>query len=97
MIARHADYTCIGNLDLPYHTWKVMSGRAAVQKSSRDDWDEVWVGGNLATMVAGAAPYGNIENAALAVKGERIAWIGSAAEGRATAAAQNVPVRDAQG
>jgi len=74
-----------------------MSGRAAVQKSSRDDWDEVWVGGNLATMVAGAAPYGNIENAALAVKGERIAWIGSAAEGRSTAAAQNVPVRDAQG
>src|SRR6185437_6059837 len=42
-------------------------------------------------------PYGNIENAALAVKGERIAWIGSAAEGRSTAAAQNVPVRDAQG
>jgi imidazolonepropionase len=74
-----------------------MSGRAAVQKSSRDDWDEVWVGANLATMVAGAAPYGNIENAALAVKGERIAWIGSAAEGRATAAALNVPVRDAQG
>ncbi|HWG68392.1 MAG TPA: imidazolonepropionase [Steroidobacteraceae bacterium] len=68
-----------------------------MQKSSRDDWDEVWVGGNLATMVAGAAPYGNIENAALAVKGERIAWIGSAAEGRSTAAAQNVPVRDAQG
>ncbi len=74
-----------------------MSGRAAVQKSSRDDWDEVWAGANIATMVAGAAPYGNIENAALAVKGERIAWIGSAAEGRATAAAHNVPVRDAQG
>jgi hypothetical protein len=27
-------------------------------------------------MVAGAEPYGNLKNAALAVKGERIAWIG---------------------
>jgi imidazolonepropionase len=48
-------------------------------------------------MAAGADPYGKIENAALAVKGERIAWIGSAAEGRARAAAQGLPVHDAQG
>lgn len=48
-------------------------------------------------MAAGAQPYGTIENAALAVSGERIAWIGSAAEGRARAAAQNLSIQDAQG
>ncbi len=48
-------------------------------------------------MVAGAEPYGNLNDAALAVKGERIAWMGSAAEGRARAAAQNLAVLDAQG
>jgi imidazolonepropionase len=48
-------------------------------------------------MVAGAEPYGNLEDAALAVKGERIAWIGSAAQASRTAAAQGVPVHDAQG
>jgi imidazolonepropionase len=48
-------------------------------------------------MVAGAEPYGNIKNAALAVKGEHIAWIGPAAEAQARAAAQNLPLHDAQG
>src|SRR6516162_10719347 len=48
-------------------------------------------------MVAGGEPYGNMKNAALAVKGERIAWIGSAAEGEARAAARGVPVEDARG
>jgi imidazolonepropionase len=57
----------------------------------------VSIGANIATMVAGGEPYGKIENAALAVKGERIAWIGPAAEGRARAAAQGLPVHDAQG
>ncbi len=48
-------------------------------------------------MVSGAGPYGTIENAALAVKGERIAWIGAAAEGRVRAAAQGLPVHEANG
>jgi imidazolonepropionase len=68
-----------------------------VQKSSDSEWDQVWIGANIATMVAGAAPYGNLKDAALAVKGERIAWIGSAAEARSRAAAQNLSPRDAQG
>jgi imidazolonepropionase len=66
-----------------------------VQKNS-DNWDQVWIGANLATM-AGAEPYGSIQNAALAVKGERIAWLGAAEEGRRLAQAQGVPIRDVPG
>jgi imidazolonepropionase len=68
-----------------------------VQKSSGKEWDQVWIGANIATMVAGAEPYGNLKNAALAVKGERIAWIGSVAEAKIRAAAQNLPIEDAGG
>jgi imidazolonepropionase len=68
-----------------------------VQKSSGNEWDQVWVGANIATMVAGALPYGSVKNAALAVHGERIAWIGSAAEARSRAAAQNLPINEAAG
>jgi imidazolonepropionase len=68
-----------------------------VQKDSGKEWDQIWVGANIATMVAGTGPYGNIKEAALAVKGERIAWIGPAAEGYARALGQGVPVQDAQG
>jgi len=68
-----------------------------VRKSSDNDWDEVWIGANIATMAAGAGSYGSIEDAALAVRGERIAWIGTAAEARRRAAAQAMTVRDAQG
>src|SRR3984893_17477246 len=48
-------------------------------------------------MVAGTEPYGNIDDAALAVRGERIAWIGPAAEAKLKAAAQNLPIQDARG
>jgi imidazolonepropionase len=51
----------------------------------------------MATMVAGGKPYGHLHDAALAVSGERIAWIGSAAEARAKAAAQKVPLEDCHG
>jgi imidazolonepropionase len=68
-----------------------------VQKSSGNEWDQVWIGANIATMIAGAEPYGTIKNAALAVKGERIAWIGSATDAKAKAAAQGLSARDAQG
>ena len=68
-----------------------------MQKTPDKEWDQIWVGANIATMAAGAGPYGSIENAALAVKGERIAWIGSAAEASRAAAAQGVPIHDATG
>jgi imidazolonepropionase len=67
-----------------------------VLKSADNDWDQVWIGANIATM-AGTAPYGSIENAALAIKGERIAWVGAAAEGRRRAQAQGLAIRDAAG
>ena len=47
--------------------------------------------------MAGAEPYGRIQNAALAVKGERIAWLGAAEEGRRLAQAQGAPIRDVRG
>ena len=68
-----------------------------MNKSSGNDWDQIWAGANIATMVAGAEPYGNIKNGALAVKGERIAWIGPAAEGLREAKANGIPIHDAQG
>jgi imidazolonepropionase len=46
-------------------------------------------------MVAGTGPFGNMKHAALAVKGERIAWIGPAAEAAPRAAAQNLAILDA--
>jgi imidazolonepropionase len=68
-----------------------------MQASSDQEWDRVWVGANIATMVAAKGPYGNLNDAALAVKGERIAWMGSAADARAKAASQNIPVQDCKG
>jgi imidazolonepropionase len=68
-----------------------------VHNFSDNEWDQVWVGANLATMTSGAAPYGSIQDAALALKGERIAWIGAAAEGRRRAEARHVDIRDAAG
>jgi imidazolonepropionase len=68
-----------------------------VKKSSGKEWDQVWSGANIATMVPGTEPYGNMKNAALAVKGERIAWIGPAAEAVPRAAAQNLAIQDVQG
>jgi imidazolonepropionase len=67
-----------------------------VLKTSDNDWDQVWIGANIATM-AGTRPYGSMENAALAVKGERIAWLGATAEARRLAQAQGISVRDAEG
>ncbi|HLZ98024.1 MAG TPA: imidazolonepropionase [Steroidobacteraceae bacterium] len=51
----------------------------------------------MATMVAGGEPYGNLAEAALAVKGDRIAWIGPAAEAATKAAAGNTPVESCHG
>jgi imidazolonepropionase len=67
-----------------------------VQDSQPGDWDQLWVGAHLATMT-GAGAYGELRDAALAIKGEHIAWLGPAAEGRRLAAAAGAIVRDAQG
>jgi imidazolonepropionase len=67
-----------------------------VLKTSDNDWDQVWIGANIATM-AGTRPYGSMENAALAVKGERIAWLGATAEARRLAQAQGISIHDADG
>jgi imidazolonepropionase len=47
--------------------------------------------------MTGALPYGIIDNAAIAIQGERIAWIGPAAEGRRLAEARRAAIHDAQG
>lgn len=40
-------------------------------------WDSLWIGVELATMVPTASdPYGAVEKGALAVRGDRIAWVG---------------------
>jgi imidazolonepropionase len=67
-----------------------------VSKFSDNDWDQAWAGANIATMT-GAGPYGTVHDAAIAIKGERIAWIGAAAEGRRIAQSQGLAVREAQG
>ena len=43
-------------------------------------WDSLWTNVNLATMAAGDAPYGAIENGALAVKDGLIAWVGATSD-----------------
>jgi imidazolonepropionase len=39
-------------------------------------YDSVWTNARLATMTAGGAPYGAIEDGAIAVRDGRIAWVG---------------------
>jgi imidazolonepropionase len=68
-----------------------------VQTSSDREWDRVWIGANIATMVAAGEPYGNLTNAALAVKGERIAWLGPAAEAARKATAEQIPRENCEG
>ena len=41
-------------------------------------WDTLLTDCDIATMAGGGAPYGLIRNAAIAIEGERIAWIGQA-------------------
>ncbi len=43
-------------------------------------WDTLLTDCDAATMVAGGAPYGLIRDAAIAISGERIAWIGRASD-----------------
>ena len=43
-------------------------------------WDTLWLDARLATMVPGNAPYGAIEDGALAVSDGRLAWVGRRAD-----------------
>jgi len=43
----------------------------------RGDWDTLWVNCHAATMTAGGGAYGAIDDAAIATRGGRIAWIGA--------------------
>jgi imidazolonepropionase len=52
------------------------------------EWDLLLTDLHLATMVAGGAPYGAIEDAALAVKDGRIAWLGPVADTPAGSASE---------
>lgn len=54
-----------------------------------DAWDRVYSGVNLATM-QGADGYGECRDAAIAITGERIAWLGGAPEARQRAQAQGL-------
>src|SRR5215468_4499823 len=49
-------------------------------RSNPPPWDSLWTNGRIATMRANGVPYGAIENAALAVKDGRIAWLGPMAD-----------------
>jgi len=69
----------------------------SVQQASSLKWDRVWIGMSIATMVAGRIPYGKLEQAALAVSGERIAWIGAADEARNRAREDGIPIAEAVG
>jgi len=68
-----------------------------VQRSSADEWDQLLVGAHIATMRTGGRAYGELPDTALAIKGERIAWLGPTAEGRRLAANNNIDVQDLQG
>jgi imidazolonepropionase len=48
--------------------------------SRKENWDAIWINANIATFNTSSADYGVMENAALAIKDGRIAWLGSMAE-----------------
>ncbi len=68
-----------------------------MQHPDDQGWDSVWSGAHLATMQAGGAAYGAMPDAAIAVRGETIAWLGPADEARAHPAARGARVHDARG
>ena len=60
-------------------------------------WTRVWVGAHIATMAEGAPPYSILQDSAIAVRGERIAWIGPAGAAARAAAKHGIPSHDLRG
>jgi imidazolonepropionase len=60
-------------------------------------WDHVWTHARLATMAETGAPYGLIEDGAIAVTGDRVAWIGATSELAHQPAAARAIGHDAKG
>ncbi len=61
------------------------------------DWDRVWINAHLATMTSGDDGYGAVPDAAIAVKGESIAWIGPTAAAIRLATRAGAAIHDAKG
>ncbi len=59
-------------------------------------WDALWINGHVATM-DGDAPYGAVQNGAVAVRDGRIAWVGAAADLSGDPASLARTVHDAEG
>ena len=68
-----------------------------MQHPDGQGWDSVWSGAQLATMQAGGAAYGALHDAAIAVRGESIAWIGPADGARSHPLARGAQMHDATG
>jgi len=60
-------------------------------------WDHVWTNARLATMTETGAPHGLIENGAIAVKNDRIIWIGAASALTRHPGAARASIHDAGG
>jgi len=54
-----------------------------------DMYDAIWLNANLATLREGDVPYGEIRDAAIAVKDGRIAWVGPRSEWSGTASREH--------
>ena len=65
--------------------------------SDRSDWDYVLCDVHVATLAHGSRGYGEIKDGAIAVRGERIAWLGAADDARIRAAAERIPIREMGG
>lgn len=59
--------------------------------------DTLWINAHLATMVTSDIPYGLIKNAAIAMQGGRIQWLGSMAELPANYLERCTEIHDCQG
>lgn len=60
-------------------------------------WDTLWVNATLATMRSGVAEYGLYKNAALAIKGGKIAWLGPVSDLKGSPDQLAALVRDVRG
>jgi imidazolonepropionase len=60
-------------------------------------WDSAWIGATVATMQPGPVPYGLIEDAAIGISGDHIAWVGPAARAAALCAEHGVQPQDGRG